>query len=142
MLRGSDGRSAECLTLRNPGEHTQWCAILEVLPNNALASCHQRASLVIRFRCRGTDAVAAIGGRYNIPLSADTSYYNLSGLKGEKREGRIQFGGLRQSLHISIFMTGIIVSADTQHTSCERPLYQYSFEKPASLRRWDFCSSF
>ncbi|MBF8295781.1 MAG: hypothetical protein HW389_2326 [Bacteroidetes bacterium] len=86
MLRGSDGRSAECLTLRNLSKHTQWCAILEVLPNNALASCHQRASLVIRFRCRGTDAVAAIGGTYNIPLSADTSYYNLSGLRRGERE--------------------------------------------------------
>ena len=52
--------------------------VLADIPYKALASCHQRASLVIRFRCRSTDAVAVLDGTFNIPLIGQTSYYNLT----------------------------------------------------------------
>jgi len=59
-----------------PGLHAQKCAILEVLPNNALATCHQRASLVIRFRCVKHGGGAVIDGAYNIRLIDQSSYNN------------------------------------------------------------------
>lgn len=66
--------------LRNPTSAggTQWSVFLADIPYKALASCHQRASLVIRFRCRSTDAVAVLDGTFNIPLIGQTSYYNLT----------------------------------------------------------------